>query len=436
LIEVHRDGEIVAAYNWDELNWLMNFPSDNRRLSGPMLRRALHVAPEFDLAGTYRVVLRAAGELLGERSVVVLPALSLAVSPVGPQDEDVVYTVTATCPGTCFAGRARQAKVNLGSPVVDRETMENSPFQPKPLEGTLALVNPPVELPLSIEPDVVGFRLLDDNEGTWIRKSNLGYEELSHITLVLFARNGRKGSLKVADGEALEEEFYEGFATFPLGSLQETLENHETEVQVSIDGRSVGTLTVTWHPKVLHFEIANEYLQENTAYLELKVHGPKDTPVRLEATSPDGRKLGTLEVEPDGDQQRQVAFSLPASRDYPITTIRVYVPTEQSGVASGSLEVRNASFEPEIEAVNQRITAEPQNADLRYERAQLLLARNLRKAAARDFQAAIDLGMTELMDSPQYQQFLSQRRAESFHEDIKALASFFVPFARKELTIG
>jgi hypothetical protein len=86
--------------------------------------------------------------------------------------------------------------------------------------------------------------------------------------------------------------------------------------------------------------------------------------------------------------------------------------------------------------VNQRITAEPQNADLRYERAQLLLARNLRKAAARDFQAAIDLGMTELMDSPQYQQFLSQRRAESFHEDIKALASFFVPFARKELTIG
>ena len=82
------------------------------------------------------------------------------------------------------------------------------------------------------------------------------------------------------------------------------------------------------------------------------------------------------------------------------------------------------------------IAAEPQNADLRYERAQLLLARNLRKAAARDFQAAIDLGMTELMDSPQYQQFLSQRRAESFHEDIKALASFFVPFARKELTIG
>lgn len=436
IVEIRRDNELLGAYSWDELNWLMNFPTDNRRLSGPMLRRALHVGQDFDLAGRYRLGLRAAGELLGERVVTILPRLDLVVTPSGPQDEEAAYRLVATSAYPCFAGGQKRLAVTLGSPVVDRETMENSPFQPKPLEATLPLAFPPIDLPVSVEPDVIGFRLLDDNEGTWIRKTNLGYDELGHITLVLFARQGEKGTLSLVGGESITEEFYEGFATFPLGTLAESLSEHETDVKVTIDGRSVGTLTVIWHPKVLHFDAANEYLQENVAYISLQVHGPKDVPVRLEATSADGRKLGTLEVEADGDQMRQVAFSLPASRDYPVTSIRVYVPTEQSGVASGSLEVRNASFEPEIEAVNQRITADPQSADLRYERAQLLLARNLRKAAARDFQAAIDLGMTELLDSPQYQQFLGQRRAESFHEDIKALASFFVPFARKELTIG
>jgi hypothetical protein len=31
---------------------------------------------------------------------------------------------------------------------------------------------------------------------------------------------------------------------------------------------------------------------------------------------------------------------------------------------------------------------------------------------------------------------MSQRLAESFNEDLKAIASFFVTFARKELNIG
>jgi hypothetical protein len=44
--------------------------------------------------------------------------------------------------------------------------------------------------------------------------------------------------------------------------------------------------------------------------------------------------------------------------------------------------------------------------------------------------------MKEILESPQYQQFLTERRAEGFYEDIKALASFFVPFARKELSVG
>jgi hypothetical protein len=219
--------------------------------------------------------------------------------------------------------------------------------------------------------------------------------------------------------------------------VQETLKRHETEVDVAIDGRHVGTLVVTWHPKIASFEPANEYLLDNKASLSLALVGPEDVAVRLAASTPDGRALGEMEVRalPGGEMQT-ITFDLPKSRDYPVITIKAFDPTEATGVASGSVEVRNASFEPEIEAVNQRIAASPQSAELRYERAQLLLDRGLRKAAARDFQAAVDLGMTDLLDSPQYQQFMSQRLAESFREDLKAIASFFVPFARKELNIG
>lgn len=435
LVVITREGVILAAHSWDELNWLTNFPAENRRFSGLMLRRALHVAPDFDLAGRYSLSLKVGPQVIGERAVTVLPKLDLQVTPTGAHLEDTRFKLAAKAECPCFVGNQKEVAFDLGTPVIDRDVMENSPFQPKPLEGVLNLQVPLVDVPVQVTADVVGFRLLEEEEGSWIRKTNLGYDELGGITLVLFGANAQQGSLQVGDAEALTEEFYEGFATFSLASIQETLKLSETEVSITIDGRDVGTLMVAWHPKIHSFEAANEYLVDNQASLELHIEGPEDVPVRLDATSPDGRALGTMEVVPTGDKQT-VMFDLPASRDYPVITIKAYDPTEMTGVASGSVEVRNASFEPEIEAINKRIAAEPTSAALRHERAQLLLERGLRKAASRDFQAAVDLGMTELLDSPQYQQFMSQRLAESFHEDLKAIASFFVPFARKELNIG
>ncbi|MEB3220764.1 MAG: hypothetical protein VKS61_01670 [Candidatus Sericytochromatia bacterium] len=436
LVSVERDGVALFTRTWAELNWLMNFPVENRRLSGTMLRRALDAAPDYDLAGTYSLKLLGGGELLGQRELVILPALELVSTPQGLVDEDAVFVVTAKSQTPCFPGGLYEAKVVLGHPIVDRDAMENPPFAPKPLEGVLTLGVPRVEVPIAVSPDVGGFRLLDDNEGTWVRKSVLGFEELDHLTLVLFAVRAEKALLVADDGEPMVEEFYEGFATYALGSLQESLRNHETEVRVEIDGRAFGALTIVWHPRIRRFEAAAEYLVDGVAQLDIASDGPLDVALRLEATSPSGVRLATMEVETDGSLDRTIAFPIPGGKDHPVVTIKAFVPTVQGGMAAGTVEVRNAAFEPEIEALAARIAASPEAAELRLERAQLLLAKGLRKAAARDFQAAIDLGMSELLDSPQYQQFLSQRRAEGFHEDLKALASFFVPFARKELTIG
>jgi hypothetical protein len=435
LVTLSRDGQPLFTHTWAELNWLMNFPVENRRLSGAMLRKALNVGPDYDLAGVYMLLLTAGGELLGERYLTILPAMDVSVAPKGIVDEEAVYTVIASCPQPIFPGGKTRAELVLGRPVVDRDTMENSPFQPKALEGKLVLQVPRTEVPMAVTPDVGGFRLLDDNEGTWVRKTMLGYDELGHMTLVLFAANGAQGTLNIGE-ETLTEDFYEGFATFSLGEIQGRLRENETEVRVAIDGRAVGELTVVWHPKIVRFEAASEYLLEGVAQIDLAVEGPQDVPVRLEATSPDGKVLTKLDVETDGNLDRVVSLPVPGGKDHPVITVKIYVPSVQSGMAAGTVEIRNAAFEPEIEALNARIAAEPRAAELRYERAQLLIGKGLRKAAARDFQAAIDLGMTELLDSPQYQQFLTQRRAEGFHEDLKALASFFVPFARKELYIG
>ncbi|MEB3330362.1 MAG: hypothetical protein VKQ33_14145 [Candidatus Sericytochromatia bacterium] len=436
LVSLERDGVPLFIRTWAELNWLMNYPAENRRLSGAMLRRALDVSAEYDLAGTYSLKLLGGGELLGQRELVVLPQLELGVVPQGIVDEEAMFVVSARSQMPCFPGGGHEASVVLGHPIVDRDAMENPPFAPRALEGTLKLAVPRVEVPLAVVPDVGGFRLLDDNEGTWVRKTVLGFEELEHLTLVLFAARGEKAQLTAGDGEPLVEEFYEGFATYPLASLQETLLHHETEVRVEIDGRSFGTLTLVWHPWIRRFEAAAEYLVDGVAHLDIASDGPTDVPLRLEASSPTGQRLATMEVETEGSLDRTIAFPVPGGKDHPVVTIRAFVPTVQGGMAAGTVEVRNAAFEPEIEALAARIAAAPEAAELRLERAQLLLAKGLRKAAARDFQAAIDLGMTELLDSPQYQQFLSQRRAEGFHEDLKALASFFVPFARKELSIG
>jgi hypothetical protein len=344
--------------------------------------------------------------------------------------------VTAQSALPCFPDGKQFAQVILGRPIVDREAMENSPFAPRALEGKLQLLHPPVEVGVSLVPEVGGFRLLDDNEGTWVRKTILGFDELDHLTLVLFAAQGQSGVVRAGSAEPLIEEFYEGFATYPLSSVSASLTEHETEMEVVIDGRPFGALTVVWHPRITRFEAGSEYLLDGVATVDLAAVGPVDVPIRLEAYNPAGERLAKMEVETEGNLDRVVSFAIPGSKDQPVITIKAFVPTVQGGMAAGTIEVRNAAFEPEIEALNTQISADPQSAALRYERAQLLLVRGLRKAAARDFQAAIDLGMTELLDSPQYQQFLTQRRAEGFHEDIKALASFFVPFARKELSIG
>ncbi|HEY9723809.1 MAG TPA: hypothetical protein V6D47_17490, partial [Oscillatoriaceae cyanobacterium] len=97
LVTIVRDGQLLAAHTWTELNWMMNFPADNRRFSGLMLRRALHQSPEFDLAGRYQLALRAGGEVLGERTLTVLPKLDLKTSPTGIQGEETRYSVSARC---------------------------------------------------------------------------------------------------------------------------------------------------------------------------------------------------------------------------------------------------------------------------------------------------------------------------------------------------
>ncbi|MEB3195742.1 MAG: hypothetical protein VKP62_00920 [Candidatus Sericytochromatia bacterium] len=436
LVTLERDGVALFSLTWAELNWLMNFPAENRRLSGAMVRRALDAPPEHDFAGRYTLAMRAAGRSLGRRDLLVLPQLDLAVSPKGLVDEEAVYTISAKASVPCFPGGLRQMDLLLGRPIVDRDAMENPPFAPRPLEGKLRFAVPSVEVPVSVVPDVGGFRLLDDQEGSWVRKTVLGHEELDHLTLVLFAAGGQNGSLQAGSQPPLLEEFYEGFATFPLGSLSGSLTHHETDLEVCIDGRSFGTLSVVWHPRIQRFEAASEYLIDGVAVLDIAADGPEDVPIRLEAFAPDGTRLTKLDVDTDGSLDRQISLVIPGSKDHPVVTVKAFVPTLQGGMAAGTVEVRNPAFEPEIEELNNRIAADPKAAELRYERAQLLVARGLRKAAARDFQAAIDLGMSELLDSPQYQQFLSQRRAEGFHEDLKAIACFFVPFARKELSIG
>lgn len=434
LVIIKRDGETLAAHPWAELNWMMNFPAENRRFAGGMLRRALFAPPEDDLAGRYALSLVAGGTVLGERLLTVLPPLELSVRPVGPQLEGATYTLKADCNRPCFEGGATALSVPLGTPVVDGEVMESSPFAPKPLEATLQLRTPFYDVPIAVTADVMGYRLLDDTEGVWVRKTHLDYDALANHTLVAFGTHAKVARLAI--GETVrEEEFYEGFATFSLADVQELLTETETPLTLSVDGVQVGALTVTWHTHVSHFEAANDYLVDYNAVLELQAEGPAEVPVRLEAYAPDGRKLGQLEVTPEGGTLQTVHFHLPPSRDYPVVVVKAFSATSGSN-AAGSVEVRNASYEPEIEAINRQIAADQYSAALRHERAQLLLARGLRKAAARDLQAAVELGMTELADSPQYQQFMSQRRAERFHEDIKALASFFVPFARKELNLG
>lgn len=434
LVIVKRDGETLAAHSWAELNWMMNFPGENRRFSGGMLRRACFAQPEDDLAGRYALSLVAGGTLLGERLLTVLPPLELIVRPTGPQVEGVSYTLKADGNRPCFEGGATALSVPLGKPVIDGEVMESSPFAPKPLEATLQLRVPFYDVPIAVTADVMGYRLLDDNEGVWVRKTHLDYEALAHHTLVAFGTHAKLAKLTIGEHER-EEEFYEGFATFSLADVQELLTETETPLRLSVDGTEVGALSVTWHTHVSHFEAANDYLVDYNAVLELQAEGPAQVPVRLEAYAPDGRRLGELAVTPEGGTLQTVHFHLPPSRDYPVVVVKAFSATSGTN-AAGSVEVRNASYEPEIEAINRKIAADQYSAALRHERAQLLLARGLRKAAARDLQAAVELGMTELADSPQYQQFMSQRRAERFHEDIKALASFFVPFARKELNLG
>jgi hypothetical protein len=93
LVTISRDGAVLAAHTWKELNWLMNFPEENRRFSGVMLRRALHVNQDFDLAGRYTLELRFGNERLGERQLLILPKIDMKVVPAGPQLEETRYKI-------------------------------------------------------------------------------------------------------------------------------------------------------------------------------------------------------------------------------------------------------------------------------------------------------------------------------------------------------
>lgn len=432
MVHLERDGELLAAYTWDELNWMMNFPMENRRLSGAMLRKILHLPADLDLAGRYTIYLSAAGEVLAEHPVTILPILRFGAEPSGVGVESTSYVLHVEADQPVLQGGNTYWRGELGQAVVDREVLETSPFAPKPLVGALPVAHPRMDVPVAIVPRLEGFRILD-TEGEWTQPSELPREALDGMTLVAFGTEGTPAWLKAGpDAEPWVEEPYEGFASFALDALLPNLNAHRTTIQVGFADRVAGEWTVVWAPHLVQLEQVNQFLQDMVARLEVEVDGPSDVSLKLEARSPDGRKLGTYEVEA-GTGRRVVDFFLPGSRDYAHVEV---VATLSGEVVGKTLRFLNVAYDPELEAINGRIAASKHDPELYRERALWFLGRGLRKPAARDFQKAIQLGLKEIESSNEYQSVMAQRVADRFHEDIKALASYFVPFARKELTLG
>lgn len=432
MVHLDREGEVLAAFTWDELNWMMNFPAENRRLSGAMLRKVLHLPADMDLAGRYTIYLSAAGEVLAEHPVIILPTLRFGSEPGGPATEATSFVLHVEADQPILHGGATYWRGELGQAVVDREVLETSPFAPRPLVGQLPVAAPRMDVPVAIQPRLEGFRVLDA-EGEWTQPERIAKEALEGLTLVAFTTEGEAAWLQVGpEGAPWVEESYEGFASFSLDALAEQIQHHRSEVRVGFGQREVGRWAVEWAPRLIQLDQVNQFLQDMVARLEVEVDGPSDLSLKLEARSPDGRKLGTYEVEA-GTGRRVVDFFLPGSRDYPHVELVASLGNE---VVGNTLRFLNVAYDPELEAINARIASSKHDAGLYRERAMWFLGRGLRKPAARDFQKAISLGLKEIEASSEYQSVMAQRVADRFHEDIKALASYFVPFARKELTLG
>lgn len=358
--------------------------------------------------------------VVSKHSVFVIPEFEINEDKdVYVEGDDIVLSLSSDTP--CF----RNGKT-LQNYLFDEPAKCNFSINPnnKMIEfkktmyyKTAKLYNPYVEIPLKYDPEIIGYRFMQDNRLYYTDK--LDYYDIEKNTMVIKASQ-RDARLKINNSTVKPLiPNNSGIILEPVRSSKEYISKDFNEVDIQI-GKNDLTFEITWNTKVSKLACGNVfYSAEQGISFLISYEGSNQSTLKFTMTDSNGKSLDIRKISSADDsspkfvrydRQKNCVFITCDGRKWENRLFTFYLDPKVIGELEyvflegvyednketfGKLVFRNEEASPELKEINERIAQDRENPYTYFERGFLYSEMNMFELAEKDFNYSLELGLDD-----------------------------------------
>ncbi len=357
--------------------------------------------------------------VLGKHSVFVIPEFELTEGQdVYNEGDEVVLTLSSKKP--CF----RNGKTSQSYLFDDLAKCNFSINQNKMIEVKRSmyhkiakLYNPYVEIPLKYDPEIIGYRFMQDNR--LYNTDKLDYYDIDKNSLIVKVSH-RDARFRINNSTVKPLiPNNSGIIIEPLVSSKDYISKTVNEVSVQI-GKNELDFEIVWNTKVSKLSSQNLiYSSEDGISFLMSYEGSNQSILKFIMTDPQGKSLDIRKISVDGDssakfvrydrqkncifitcdgrkwEDRQFTFYLDPIVTNEVENISLEGIYEESKETFGKLIYINELTNPELSEINSRINQDKENPYTYFERGFLYSEMNMISLAENDFNQSVSLGLDD-----------------------------------------
>jgi hypothetical protein len=357
--------------------------------------------------------------ILLKHSAFVVPEFEITEDKdVYLEGDDIVLTLSSKTP--CFRnGKTLQnylfddpAKCNF---VINSNKMIE--FKKTHYHKTAKLYNPYVEIPLKYDPEIIGYRFMQDNR--LYQADKLDYYDIEKNTLVIKASQ-RDSRLKI-NGSSVKNLIpnNSGIILEPIISSKSDISKNSNDVSIQI-GKNELDFEIVWNTKVSKLACENVfYSAEQGISFLMSYEGANQSTLKFIMTDKDGKSLDIRKITSGDDnaakfvrydrqkncvlitcdgrkwEDRQFTFHLDPKVIGDLENVFLEGIYEDNKETFGKLVFKNEGAYPELKEINDRLREEKDNPYTYFERGFLYSEMNMFILAEQDFNHSLKLGLDD-----------------------------------------
>lgn len=334
------------------------------------------------------------------------------------EGDDVILTLSSHTP--CFRNGKTLQNYLFDEPAKCNFSMNPNKmieFKKSHYHKVAKLYNPYVEIPLKYDPEIVGYRFMQDNR--LYQTDRLDYYDIDKNSLVIKASQ-RDSRLKI-NGNSVKNLIpnNSGIILEPIVSSKSDISKNSNDVTIQI-GKNELDFEIVWNTKVSKLACENVfYSSEQGISFLMSYEGANQSTLKFIMTDDKGKSLDIRKITSGDDtapkfvrydrqkncvlitcdgrkwENRQFTFHLDPKVIGELENIFLEGIYEDNKETFGKLVFRNEEAYPELKDINDRLREEENNPYTYFERGFLYSEMNLFILAEKDFNKSLKLGLDD-----------------------------------------